>query len=54
MERNGIKYINPTQKAQAEWKKNINHLSDISLFPTVKSTHVLSCHHGPSAQPVDS
>lgn len=38
MERNGIKYINPTQEAQAEWKKKINHLSDISLFPTVKST----------------
>lgn len=38
MERNGVKYINPTQEAQAEWKKKINHLSDISLFPTVKST----------------
>ena len=40
MERNGVKYINPTQEAQAEWKKKINHLSDISLFPTVKSTYV--------------
>jgi cation diffusion facilitator CzcD-associated flavoprotein CzcO len=39
-ERNGIRYINPTQEAQAEWKKKINHLSDISLFPTVKSTYV--------------
>lgn len=39
-ERNGIKYINPTQEAQAEWKKKINHLSDISLFPTVKSTYM--------------
>ena len=39
-ERNGVKYINPTQEAQAEWKKKINHLSDISLFPTVKSTYV--------------
>ena len=38
MERNSIKYVNPTQEAQAEWKKKINHLSDISLFPTVKST----------------
>ena len=40
MERNGTKYINPTQEAQAEWKKKINHLSDISLFPTVKSTYM--------------
>ena len=39
-ERNGVKYINPTQEAQAEWKKKINHLSDISLFPTVKSTYM--------------
>lgn len=39
-ERNGVKYINPKQEAQAEWKKKINHLSDISLFPTVKSTYV--------------
>lgn len=40
MERNKVKYINPTQEAQAEWKKKINHLSDISLFPTVKSTYM--------------
>lgn len=39
-ERNNVKYINPTQEAQAEWKKKINHLSDISLFPTVKSTYM--------------
>lgn len=40
MERDGIKYINPTQEAQAEYKKKINHLSDITLFPTTKSTYV--------------
>ena len=40
MERNGVKYINPTQEAQAEWKRKINELSDKSLFPTVKSTYV--------------
>ena len=40
MERNGTKYINPTQEAQAEYKKTINALSDASLFPTVKSTYM--------------
>ncbi|RDW85443.1 hypothetical protein BP5796_03768 [Coleophoma crateriformis] len=39
-ERNGIKYINPTDEASKEWKKKINHLSDISLFPTTKSTYM--------------
>ena len=37
-ERQGIKYIDPTEEATMEWKKKINHLSDISLFPTTKST----------------
>lgn len=37
-ERDGIKYINPTDEASKEWKKKINALSDISLFPTTKST----------------
>ena len=37
-ERDGIKYINPTEWASKEWKKKINALSDISLFPQVKST----------------
>jgi len=37
-ERDGIKYINPTDEASEEWKKKINALSDISLFPTTKST----------------
>jgi hypothetical protein len=40
-ERNGVNYINPTQEAQAEWKKKINHLSDISL---VRQLLVLSEH----------
>jgi len=40
MERGGVKYINPTQEAQAEYKKKINYLSDITLFPTVKSTYM--------------
>ena len=40
MERQGIKYIDPTREAAAEWKKRINALSDISLFPTTKSTYM--------------
>lgn len=39
-EREGLKYINPTAEATKEWKKKINHLSDISLFPTTKSTYM--------------
>jgi cation diffusion facilitator CzcD-associated flavoprotein CzcO len=37
-ERNGIKYINPTDEASKAWKKKINDLSNASLFPTTKST----------------
>ncbi|KAE8365731.1 hypothetical protein BDV27DRAFT_126352 [Aspergillus caelatus] len=40
MERQGIKYINPTAKAAQEWKVKINELSDKSLFPTTKSTYM--------------
>jgi cation diffusion facilitator CzcD-associated flavoprotein CzcO len=40
MERQGIKYIDPTPESAQEWKKKINHLSDISLFPTTKSTYM--------------
>lgn len=41
MEREGIKYINPTSSATKAWKKRINDLSDISLFPTTKSTYMV-------------
>lgn len=37
-ERDGIKYINPTDKASKEWKQKINDLSNITLMPTTKST----------------
>lgn len=40
MERDGIKYINPTDEAGKEWKQKINKLSDASLFPTTKSTYM--------------
>ncbi|TKA75117.1 hypothetical protein B0A55_05024 [Friedmanniomyces simplex] len=39
-ESEGIKYINATEEASKEWKKKINALSDISLFPTTKSTYM--------------
>ncbi|KAK4998010.1 hypothetical protein LTR66_002681 [Elasticomyces elasticus] len=39
-ERNGIKYINPTDEASKKWKKHINELSDASLLPTTKSTYM--------------
>jgi len=40
IERQGIKYINPTDAASKEWKRKINELSDKSLFPTTKSTYM--------------
>lgn len=40
IERQGIKYIDPTPEAAKRWKKRINELSDISLFPTTKSTYM--------------
>ncbi|KAJ5596170.1 Steroid monooxygenase (CpmA) [Penicillium hetheringtonii] len=40
MERQDIKYINPTEEAIQEWKKRINQLSDMTLLPTAKSTYM--------------
>ncbi|KAL2441727.1 FAD-binding monooxygenase acrE [Exophiala dermatitidis] len=40
IDRQGLKYINPTDEASKEWKKKINELSDKSLFPTTKSTYM--------------
>lgn len=39
-ERRGIKYIDPTQESSLAWKDIINHFSNISLFPTTKSTYM--------------
>ena len=36
----GLKFIDPTEEASKEWKKHINELSDISLFPTTRSTYM--------------
>lgn len=40
MEKEQVKYIDPTEEASKEWKNHINALSDISLFPTTKSTYM--------------
>ncbi|KAL1626483.1 hypothetical protein SLS56_006794 [Neofusicoccum ribis] len=40
VDRNGLKYIDPTPEASKAWKKRINELSDASLFPTTKSTYM--------------
>jgi cation diffusion facilitator CzcD-associated flavoprotein CzcO len=40
IERENLKYINPTPEATKAWKKHINDLSNASLFPTTKSTYM--------------
>ncbi|KAF2234295.1 FAD/NAD(P)-binding domain-containing protein [Viridothelium virens] len=35
-----LKFIDPTEEASMMWKNRINELSDISLFPTTKSTYM--------------
>jgi cation diffusion facilitator CzcD-associated flavoprotein CzcO len=40
MERQSIKYINPTTTATKVWKQRINDISNASLFPTTKSTYM--------------
>lgn len=39
-DREGLKYINPTQEASRKWKDRINELSDMTLLPTTKSTYM--------------
>ncbi|UQC91215.1 HK97 family phage prohead protease [Colletotrichum lupini] len=40
IERESIKYVNPTADATKAWKQRINELSDASLFPTTRSTYM--------------
>ncbi|KAJ2904426.1 HK97 family phage prohead protease [Zalerion maritima] len=40
LEREKIRYFNPTPDATRKWKQHINELSDKSLFPTTKSTYM--------------
>lgn len=39
-DRQGFKYINPTQEATEKWKQRINDLSNITLLPTTRSTYM--------------
>ena len=36
----GLKYINPTEEATKAWKQRINELGDATLFPTTRSTYM--------------
>jgi hypothetical protein len=38
--RQGIKYINPTEEATKAWKQRIKELGDATLFPTTRSTYM--------------
>ncbi|KAF2098477.1 HK97 family phage prohead protease [Rhizodiscina lignyota] len=40
IERENLKYINPTDEAVKAWKKRINDISDATLFPTTRSTYM--------------
>lgn len=40
VDRQGLKYINPTQEATEKWKQRINDLSNITLLPTTRSTYM--------------
>ena len=38
--RQGLKYVNPTKEASDNWKKRINDLAAPTLFPKVRSTYM--------------
>ncbi|KAJ0165675.1 Baeyer-Villiger monooxygenase [Colletotrichum tanaceti] len=40
MERERVRWIDPTAEATRAWKRRINALSDASLFPTTRSTYM--------------
>jgi hypothetical protein len=40
VERQGVKYINPSAEATKNWKTKVNAISDATLFPTTKSTYM--------------
>lgn len=40
MRQQGIKHLEPTDEAQRQWKKRIDNLSNLTLFPTVSSTYM--------------
>ncbi|KAK3169207.1 hypothetical protein OEA41_008590 [Lepraria neglecta] len=38
--RQGLKFVDPTPEASQEWKQKINDISNTTLFPTCKTTHM--------------
>lgn len=40
IDRQGIKYINPSKEASDQWKQRINDIAAATLFPTTKSTYM--------------
>lgn len=38
--RDGVKYVNPTKEASDKWKQRINDLAKPTLFPTTRSTYM--------------
>jgi cation diffusion facilitator CzcD-associated flavoprotein CzcO len=38
--RQGLKYVDPTPEASAKWKQKINDLSNATLLPTTRSTYM--------------
>lgn len=50
--RQGLKYVNPTPDAQAAWKKEVNDLTNITLFPTVRSTYMGGSLPGKKKEPM--
>ncbi|KAI0195037.1 hypothetical protein F4808DRAFT_440826 [Astrocystis sublimbata] len=52
MERNDIKYINPTPEAVQAWKERILELTNRTLFPSIKSTYMGGSIPGKVKEPV--
>lgn len=40
IERQGLKYVNPTKEASDTWKQRINDIAKGTLFPTTRSTYM--------------
>ncbi|KAK9454023.1 putative flavoprotein [Dipodascopsis uninucleata] len=53
IEKEGLKYINPTLEASKAWKRRINELSDKTLFPTTRSTYMGGNVPGKAFEPVN-
>ena len=40
MQKNNIKYINPTKEAEDKWRKRVTELNDATLFPGTSSWYM--------------